>query len=50
LNVAAAHDEIEARPSRDAVEVNAVKKISVRKLETLKTTSALYSLGCSRPA
>jgi hypothetical protein len=26
--------------------VNPMKKLSVRKLETLKTTAALYSAGC----
>jgi len=27
-----------------------VKKLSVRKLEVIKTTAALYALGCTRPA
>jgi hypothetical protein len=28
-------------------EVKAMKKFSVRKLETLRTTAALYGLGCT---
>jgi hypothetical protein len=28
-------------------EVNRMKKLSVRKLETVKTTAALYGAGCS---
>jgi len=27
-----------------------VKKLSVRKLEVIKTTAALYALGCTRAA